>query len=242
MRRYKIIIEYDGTRYCGWQKQHESPTVEAAIEEGLSRILRREVDIYGQGRTDSGVHAEAQTAHFDFPEKLDKDELLFALMGVLPRDIAVWDLEEVAPDFHARFDATARQYRYQIVRRRRPLWKKQSAMILGELNLAVMQACASRLTGEHDFSAFTRPDRQDRAVCEVSLSEFVSEDHLLCYRIRANRFVQHMVRRLVGTMIEVGTGKKSEDEFRRMLSGEDTTLSAHGAAARGLILEKVFYE
>lgn len=243
MPRYKISVEFDGTNYSGWQKQPNSNTVEEEIEEGLAQILRQPVDIIGQGRTDSGVHAEEQVAHFDFPEQLDRDRLLYALLGVLPHDIAVWDLQEVEADFHARFDAVARRYRYQIARRPMPLLRSTSEMVLDDLNLEAMHFCAQKVKDTHNFDSFTKPDNQNPdSDCEVTHSAFTEEGPLLIYCIEANRFVRHMVRRLVGTMIEVGQGKRTTEEFANMLDKPSKQKSSHGAAAKGLILEKVRYK
>ena len=242
MPRYKVQIEYEGTHYKGWQAQPDAKTVEGEIEAGLAQVLRQPVDIVGQGRTDSGVHAEEQTAHFDFPRELNRDKLLFALLGVLPRDIAVWDLQRVDPDFHARFDAVARQYRYQIVTRPSPLREHTAAMVLEPLDHNRMQECAQMVTGKHDFSGFTKPEiAQEDARCEISLSAFDFADPMIVYRIKANRFVHHMVRRLVGTMIRVGQGKADLNEFYDLLRDSNPRQSGHGAAAKGLILEEVEY-
>lgn len=243
MPRYKILIEYNGANYCGWQKQPNGATVEEEIEKALSRILRQPVDIIGQGRTDSGVHAEGQVAHFDFPESLDRDRLLYALLGVLPHDIAVWDMREVASDFHARFDALFRRYRYQIALRSAPLLRQTSEMVLNELDLEAMHSCAQKIVGTHNFDSFTKPDNDNLgSECEVQISEFSYEEPLLIYRIQANRFVHHMVRRLVGTMIEVGKGKRTTHEFIDMLDNPSKKKNGFGAAAKGLILEKVGYK
>lgn len=243
MPRYKISIEFDGTDYSGWQKQPNSNTVEEEIEAALSRILPEPVDVIGQGRTDSGVHAEEQVAHFDFPRELDRDQLLYALLGVLPQDISVWDLREVSPDFHARFNATSRRYRYQIARRRVPLSRYTAELVPGELDFEAMQTCAQRVLGTHNFDSFTKPDNENPdSVCEVTRSALVKRKPLLIYRIEANRFVRHMVRRLVGTMIEVGQGKRTVDEFVDMIEHPSKQKNGHGAAAKGLILEKVNYE
>lgn len=243
MPRYKISVEFNGTNYSGWQKQPNSNTVEEEVEAGLAQILRQPIDIIGQGRTDSGVHAEEQVAHFDFPEQLDRDRLLYALLGVLPHDIAVWDLREVEADFHARFDATARRYRYQIARRPTPLLRFTSEMILNDLDLDAMLFCVHKIKGTHNFDSFTKPDNQNPdSVCEITSSEFTEEGPLLVYHIEANRFVRHMVRRLVGTMIEVGQGKRTTDEFANMLDKPSKDKNGHGAAAKGLILEKVRYK
>jgi tRNA pseudouridine38-40 synthase len=243
MPRYKILIEYDGTNYSGWQKQSNSNTIEEEIESALAQILRQPVDIIGQGRTDSGVHAEGQVAHFDFSEDLDRDRLLFALLGVLPHDIAVWNMEQVDEDFHARFDAISRRYRYQIALRPTPLFRSTAEMVLDELDLEAIQKCARKIRGTHNFKSFAKTDDEDPdPTCEVTRSEFSQESPLLIYHIEANRFVHHMVRRLVGTMIQVGQGKRSVEEFTDMLENPTAEKSGHGAAAKGLILEKVRYE
>ncbi|WP_138429149.1 tRNA pseudouridine(38-40) synthase TruA [Fodinibius saliphilus] len=243
MPRYKILIEFKGSRYNGWQKQPNGDTVEGCIESALQRILRQPVDIIGQGRTDSGVHAEGQVAHFDFPETLDNNRLLYALLGVLPHDIGVWDMEEVDPQFHARFDASSRQYRYQIARRPKPLLKDISEMVLDDLDIAAMKGCAQKILGIHNFDSFTKPDNENPdSTCEVMQSEFNSVEGILTYRIEANRFVRHLVRRLVGTMIQVGKGKRTVDDFFDMIDNPSKMKNGHGAAAKGLILEKVEYK
>lgn len=243
MPRYKILIEYDGTNYSGWQKQPNSKTIEEEIENALAQILQQPVDIIGQGRTDSGVHAEGQVAHFDFPVALDRDRLLFALLGVLPHDIAVWDMEEADADFHARFDAISRRYRYQIAMRPTPLFRSTAEMVLDDLDLEAMQQCAEKIIGTHNFEYFAKTDDEDSdSVSEVTRSEFTKEEPLLVYHIEAIRFVHHMVRRLVGTMIQVGLGKRTVEEFVDMLENPSGDKSGHGAAAKGLILEKVAYK
>lgn len=243
MPRYKIFIEYLGTNYSGWQKQPNSNTVEEEIENALAQILRQPVDIIGQGRTDSGVHAEEQVAHFDFPERLDFDHLLYGLLGVLPHDIAVWDLQEVDPDFHARFDAISRRYRYQILRRPSPLLRPASEMILGDLDVEAMRRCAQMINGTHNFDSFTKPDNENPdSTCEITLSKLSERKPLLMYHIEANRFVRHLVRRLVGTMLEVGQDKRTLEEFEDMLLHPAKTKNGHGASAQGLILEKVQYK
>lgn len=243
MPRYKILVEFEGTNYSGWQKQPNANSVEEEIESALSQVLRQPIDVIGQGRTDSGVHAEGQVAHFDFPEELNQEQLLFAMLGVLPRDIAIWKLEQVEPDFHARFHATARCYRYQIARRPRPLLNYTSEMVLDELNVEAMHLCAEKVKGTHNFDSFTKPDNQNpNSDCEVTVSEFIESDSLLTYRIEANRFVRHMVRRLVGTMIQVGKGDRRLGEFIDMIDHPGKEKNAHGAAAKGLILEKVSFK
>ncbi|MDR8390818.1 tRNA pseudouridine(38-40) synthase TruA [Aliifodinibius sp. S!AR15-10] len=242
MPRYKILVEYDGTDYYGWQRQPEGPTVEGEIEDALSTILREPIDIKGQGRTDSGVHAEAQVAHFDYPGELDSHRITYALLGVLPKDISVYSLEQVRDDFHARFDAKSRRYRFQIVTRPSPLLHRQAQMVLNELDLEAMLACAESILGIHDFESFTKSGpEQERTKCDIMFSEFEVRQHMIIYHIQANRFLRHLVRRLVGTMIQVGKGRKSVDEFLDILKNPTDKEGGHGAQAKGLILEKVGY-
>lgn len=242
MPRYKLLIEYDGTRYSGWQKQPNANTVEEEIEKALSRILQSPIDIIGQGRTDAGVHAEGQAAHFDYPEDLDKHRILFAMLGVLPGDIAVWEMKETDPDFHARFDGISRRYRYQVISRPSPLHNRYAEMILRDLNMDAMKRCAEILLGRHDFESFTySSDEQPSTTCEVSASDFEFGDPLITYHIEANRFVRHMVRRLIGTMLQVGQGKMTVEDFSDLLHKPSKNKSGHGASAKGLILEKVRY-
>lgn len=242
MPRYRISIEFEGTNYSGWQKQPNSNTVEEEVETALSQILQQPMDVIGQGRTDSGVHAEGQIAHFDFPDSLDRERILYALLGVLPHDIAVWDIQEVKADFHARYDALARRYRYQITRRPMPLRRSTCEMVLDELNMEAMRFCAQSVKGTHNFDSFTKPDNNNPdSTCEVRCSEFTEKEFLMIYHIEANRFVRHMVRRLVGTMIQVGKGKRTTEEFVDMLDKPSKKKNGHGVAAKGLILEKVDY-
>ena len=242
MPRYKIVIEYDGTDYSGWQRQPNSPTVEEEIEKALSQILREPIDIKGQGRTDSGVHAEAQVAHFDISRELNSGQLLYALLGVLPRDIAVYEMKEVSDDFHARFDAKSRRYRYQIMTRPGPLRRHQALMVLNELDVDAMRRCADMIHGIHNFESFTKSSAgQEHTKCDIICSEFEQNGSMLIYYIEANRFLHHMVRRLVGTILQVGKGKENVNYFEQLLHNPQKKISGHGAPARGLILEKVTY-
>jgi len=242
MARYKLSIEYEGTNYSGWQIQLNANTIEEELEKALSRILQEKIDVVGQGRTDSGVHAEAQIAHCDVNQPVDIDKLLYALLGVLPRDISVWDLEKVSGDFHARFDGKSRQYRYQIITRPSALIYRTANYIHYDLNIEAMQKCAEMILGTHDFECFSKSDKdQHDAVCTVLHSEFSRNGQLITYRIRANRFVRHLVRRLVGTMLQVGKGEQFVEDFADLLHHPDETKTSHGAAAKGLILERVEY-
>lgn len=155
----------------------------------------------------------------------------------------LWDIKGVSDNFHARFDAVFRQYCYRIARRPRPLLRDTSILILQDLDLDLMEKCARQIQGHHNFDSFTKPDNQNPgSECEVFDSRFLQTDGLLCYHIRADRFVRHLVRRLVGTMLKVGKGKCGIDEFEDLLYHPGKDKHAHGAPAKGLILKKVGYQ
>ncbi len=243
MSRYKIHIEYDGTSYSGWQTQPNESTVQDAIEAALEQILRVKVPIVAAGRTDSGVHAEDQVAHFDFDDALDTRQLLKSLYGVLPRDIAVWKLEEADDDFHARFDAVARQYRYQIITRPSPLLRSYAWEQFYDFDVELMKESIDEIYGVSDFSSFCRynPD-VNHTKCDVHKADLLSiEDTILIFRIKANRFLHHMVRSLVGTIVEIGLGKRDIESLKYLLNTPDREQVGVTAPAHALILEKVFY-
>jgi tRNA pseudouridine38-40 synthase len=242
MPRYKLLIEYDGTNYHGWQRQPNVSTIEEELEQAMSRILCEPIDLIGQGRTDSGVHSEAQAAHFDSGQCIDRGDFLYAMLGVLPRDISVWDLQQVREGFHTRFDAKSRQYRYQMITRPSPLIDRFAKRIHNDLNQNIMNKCAEMIAGTHDFRNFCKvSDPQESTVCRVEKSIFYREGHHLTYRIQANRFKHHMVRRLVGTMLQVGLGKMPLSQFHCTLEEPKNEYRSHGITAKGLVLEKVEY-
>ncbi|HLR76276.1 MAG TPA: tRNA pseudouridine(38-40) synthase TruA [Balneolaceae bacterium] len=241
-QRYKLTIEFDGTQYSGWQIQPNARTVEEEIENAFSRILQQPVDIIGQGRTDAGVHAEKQIAHVNLASEIKIDDLLYALRGVLPRDICIWKMEKVSSHFHARFDAKSRQYRYQIVTRPRPLLRSFSFFENNEIDIEVLKRCAEMSAGKHDFENFSKANKdQPDAVCTVLKSTVEQKGDLIIYRIRANRFVHHMVRRLVGTMLQAATERLDIKAFEELLNNPDTTRISTGITGKGLILEDVAY-
>lgn len=242
MQRYKLYIEFEGTHYSGWQIQPNAVTVEEEIEKAFSRILQQPVDIIGQGRTDAGVHAEMQVAHVDLTLKMGVDDLLYALRGVLPHDICVWKMEEVSNDFHARFDAKSRQYRYQILTRPRPLLRNFAVFQNNDIHIQQFKKCAEMIIGKHDFEHFSKENKdQPSAICTVLLSTVELNNHLITYRIKADRFVHNMVRRLVGTMLQAATGKLDVQDFEELLNHPETKLTSTGITGKGLILEEVTY-
>lgn len=242
MPRYKLYIEYDGSSYSGWQKQPNGSTVEEEIEKALSQRFQQPLDIIGQGRTDAGVHARGQVAHVDLPVAEKPEHLLNAFLGLLPRDIAVWKIENVAEDFHARFDAKSRSYQYRIVTRPSPLSERFAERVFEPLDWEAMKQCANLLLGTHSFESFTYSSpEQPSTECTISASEFEFDFPLITYHITANRFVRHMVRRLIGTMLQVAKGKRTISYFADLLHAPDSNKNGHGAPAKGLILQSVEY-
>jgi len=241
--RYKLTFEYDGTDFSGWQKQPDARTVESTVEKAFSTLYQQEIDVIGQGRTDAGVHARGQVAHVDLPDRFPTSRILHAMKGLLPEDVALLDVEIVPDDFHARFEAQSRSYRYQVINRPAPLMRQQAWQVNGRLDEAILQQCAELVIGEHDFVNFCIPsgDEHQTTICTISQTCWKKEGDLLIYEITGNRFLRHLVRRLVGTMVKVSVGEILVDDFNQLLLGEKTTQKGHTAPAQGLILERLEY-
>lgn len=243
MSRYKLTIEYDGTDFSGWQIQPNASTVEQTIENAFSTILQTDIDIIGQGRTDAGVHATGQTAHIDLPETVGADDLIYKANKLIGKEIQIIGIEEVADDFHARFDATGRQYEYTITKRWMPLKERYSWQLNQPINFTKLESCASILNGEFDFAGFSKFNEDNMTtLCVIQLSEFEEEGEVIRYRIRANRFLRNMVRRLVGTMVRVAQDKMTMAQFEEALTNPESNIPTFTAPAGGLVLQKVFYK
>jgi len=243
MDRWKLTFEYDGSSFKGWQKQPNQRTVEGEIEKAFSKLYQTEIDITGQGRTDAGVHAKAQTAHADLPSTFQKGELMHAMSGLLPRDIALLDAEPVPPDFHARFDAVSRTYLYFLVNRKSPLYRKYAWCCTYTLDFEILSSLAETLVGEHDFNNFCIPPNESELTtkCAIIESRWEKKDELFYYHIEGNRFLRHMVRRLVGSMVQAASKKINTKTFNTLLIGKEVSKKGHSAPAQGLYLERVSY-
>jgi len=244
MRRWKLSFEYNGSGFSGWQKQPDARTVEGEIEKALSIYYQREIDIAGQGRTDAGVHARAQIAHADLPEEEKTTNLVHALRGLLPEDVALVSMEPVNDEFHARFNATSRTYSYHLMERYSPLERDRVWCCGYNLEIPVLEKLAESVKGDHDFINFCIPGENEEQTTrsEITESHWERSDELLKYRIRGNRFLRHMVRRLVGTMVKTATGRMSENRFQELLHGKESAKKGHSAPAHGLYLESVSYK
>jgi len=245
VRTIKLTIEYDGTNYQGWQVQAKGPTVQGTIEEKLNLLTRQKVHLIGSGRTDSGVHALEQVAHFTTQSPLNTQSIRKALNSLLPPDILIKKAEEVGEDFHARKWSKSKVYEYRILNRElRSVFHQGYVWHIPQyLDLKEMKKASEHLVGEYDFSSFRSTGSLTRtSVRRVIRVEWKkSRDGLIRIEIEANGFLKQMVRAIVGTLIEVGKGKITSDEFRKILLLKDRTKAGPTAPAQGLFLKKVKY-
>ncbi len=244
MRKLKLTLEYDGTGYAGWQVQANAETVQGRVEAALRAVLKEEIRIHGAGRTDAGVHALGQVAHFETASALPAENILKGANTHLPPDIAVLEAEEVDPDFHARYSARSKIYRYRILLRevRSPLERFRALRIAPPLDPERMRAAAGLLTGRHDFAAFAAAGSSVKeTVRNLTRIEVKEEDAGLTLEFRADGFLYRMVRNITGTLLAVGKGKLSGEEVENILRSRDRTRAAPTAPAYGLYLVKVEY-
>jgi tRNA pseudouridine38-40 synthase len=240
--RYKLTLQYDGSRFFGWQKQTAERTVQGVLEAALAELNEGErVPVTGAGRTDTGVHALGQVAHFDLTTHLDTATLLRALNARLPEDLRGLELATVSADFHARYSAIARHYRYQCYSGANLLYRNQ-AWLTGELELSQLQSAAALVQGEHDFLSFSKWDAErQHHRCTVYRSEWTRDGKMIVYHIAANRFLHHMIRYLVGCMVAIAQGRFTMEAFTALLTEPRKAVKLLKAPPQGLILEKVDY-
>lgn len=243
--RYFLSLRYNGRNYCGWQRQQGQPSVQQTLEERLSMLLGRKIEVVGAGRTDTGVHAAFYVAHFDLAEPLaDPEQLLYKLNKVLPADIAVDGLKAVSDAMHARFSARSRAYRYYIEPKKNPFTAHTAWQYSVSLDLEKMNRAAEVLLTEQDFTTFAKLNSNNKTnICHVSEARWERLDNgMLCFTIRADRFLRNMVRAIVGTLVDVGRGRYSEEEFAAIVRSRDLSRSSGGAPACGLFLADVVYD
>lgn len=242
--RYFIELRYDGGAYCGWQRQPIQPSVQQTIEDGLSRILREKTDIVGAGRTDTGVNASYYVAHFDFGAPVDLPLLKYKMNMLLPDDISIDAIMPVADDAHARYDATEREYTYRIALEKDPFLRDRAWIFHLPLDMGRMNEAASILLEEEDFTSFAKLNSNNHTnICHVIHAEWEWEvaGTVMIFRIRANRFLRNMVRSIVGTLVDVGRGRYTVEQFREIVMSRDLARSSAGAPSQGLFLSDVVY-
>ena len=245
MRNLKIIIEYDGAAYHGWQRQPDDITIQQTLEEKISIITRERIRLTGSGRTDAGVHAVAQVANFKTGSKIGEVNLLRGTNSLLPGDIVIKELMEVDEGFHARYNAKTKVYLYQIFNNKYPsaLYRNYSWFIKYPLDIDLIRTAALQLIGTHDFSSFCAADSDTvnhvRKVIDVSVHK--GESCMIKFLIEADGFLRHMVRNIVGTLVDVGIGKLSPSGFLNVMEALDRRQAGVTAPPQGLFLKEVRY-
>jgi len=242
--KIKLTIEYDGTDYVGWQLQPNGVSIQQLVEQALQQLLGDEVRVHSSGRTDAGVHARGMVCHFTTERELPLSAWREGLNRFLPADISVRAAKPVAEDFHARYSATGKRYRYTILRDsvRSPLQRRTSWQVRQPLDLEAMRTAAAMFVGRHDFAAFRTSgcaaETTQREIISIDLAE---EDSLLHIDISGSGFLKNMVRMMVGTLVEIGRGKRPASDIETLLTAPENLPPALTAPAQGLCLMEVWY-
>ena len=243
MRRYFLHLAYNGTRYHGWQIQSDAISVQEELEKCLSLKLGEKVSITGCGRTDTGVHARNFYAHFDVEKEISNcEEFVYRLNIFLPDDIVIYKCWEVDNDLHARFDATSRTYHYYITQTKNPFHAHDAFYYHGRLDVGMMQEAANILFEYTDFTSFSKLHTQVKTNnCKIMEARFFRDNDLLVFEIKADRFLRNMVRAVVGTLLEVGRGKLTLEQFRNVIENKNRCSAGTSMPAHALFLEDVTY-
>jgi tRNA pseudouridine38-40 synthase len=242
MSRLLFEIAYKGTHYAGWQSQPNATSVQEVVEDALSKLLRAEIKIVGSGRTDTGVHCEQQFFHADIEKSVDAEKLLLRLNSILPKDISIQSIRPIKPEAHARYDATERTYQYRITQQKSPFLEGLALHYFKSLDIQTMNKAAALLTGEHDFECFSKVKTDvNHFKCTIKKSVWKQEGNILEFTITANRFLRGMVRAIVGTLLDVGSGKITVKEFEAIMKSKDRRKAGANVDAHGLFLVKVKY-
>lgn len=241
--RYFITFSYDGTAYHGWQIQPHSLSVQEELQKAMSILLRKPMEVVGAGRTDTGVHARKMVAHFDYDEEVDCPQLVYKLNKLLPRDIAVQQVEPVAEDMHARFSAKSRTYHYFVHMGKNPFLRSYSWQVYGNIDFELMNQAASVLMEYKDFTSFSKVNTDTKTNdCTITEAHWdrVGEDQW-CFTITANRFLRNMVRAIVGTLMEVGRGRMTIEQLRRVIDAKDRCCAGDSVPGNALFLVQLKY-
>lgn len=240
--RYFITLSYDGTAYHGWQIQPHSISVQEELHKALSTLLRQPMEVVGAGRTDTGVHARKMVAHFDYGE-LDCPQLVYKLNKILPKDIAVQQVEQVSDDMHARFSAKSRTYHYFVHLTKDPFHRAYSWQVYGEPDFDLMNRAAEVLMEYRDFTSFSKLNTDTKTNdCTISEAHWDRVgDGQWCFTISANRFLRNMVRAIVGTLLEVGRGRMTIEQLRQVIEAKDRCRAGDSVPGNALFLVEVEY-
>ncbi|MCZ8331468.1 MAG: tRNA pseudouridine(38-40) synthase TruA [Flavobacterium sp.] len=240
--RYFIKLAYKGTNYFGWQYQPDAISVQETLNKALSTLLKTNIDILGAGRTDSGVHAKEMFAHFDYETEIDIEKLVYKLNSFLPKDIAVFKIIKVHDEAHARFDATKRTYEYHIHTKKNAFKSDDSWYYSLPLDVAKMNEACKILFEYIDFECFSKTNTDVNTFnCKIFEANWQQNEDKLVFIIAADRFLRNMVRAIVGTMINIGSGKVSLNDFRQIIESKNRSKAGFSVPAHGLYLTKIEY-
>ena len=240
--RYFIRLCYNGSRYHGWQRQPNDVSVQQTLEEALQTLLRVETPVTGAGRTDAGVHAEMMVAHFDTPAAIQPDDLVQRLNALLPQDIAVHQIWQVADEAHARFDAQSRRYEYRITFQKAPFLQGMVTLMHGTLDFELMNQAAAQLLRYTDFTSFSKLHTQTHTnICHIKHAAWMRKGDTWIFSIEADRFLRNMVRAIVGTLLEVGRHKIDIEQFCKVIEQKDRQAAGTSVPAEGLYLVDIKY-
>lgn len=244
MPRYAFEIQYNGSRYFGWQRQPRQISVQEKIEQMLGRLFNAEhIPIVGCGRTDTGVHAHQAYFHVDLTEQYTLEQLHFKMNRMLPDDIAIRKVHLVSPEFHARFDAIERTYRYFLHREKNPFTQNLSLYYPQKLDLQAMNEACAHLIGKQDFTSFSKLHTDVKTnICNITFAQWTEVNTgELFFEIRADRFLRNMVRSIVGTLLEIGNGNLKPEEIKNIIAQQDRGAAKVSVAAHGLYLWQIIY-
>lgn len=241
--RYFLYFAYNGTDFHGWQRQPNAYTVQEAMEDALQLVLRSHTPLTAAGRTDTGVHAQLMVAHFDTVTPIDDyPHFCLRLNSILPPSIAVYRVQQVIPNAHARFDALSRKYEYRTTMLKDPFLAGVTTRIPSNLDFELMNRAAQRLLSQVDFASFCKVHTDVKTtICHLSQAEWIQTDGQWTFHIRADRFLRNMVRAIVGTLIDVGSGRTTLTDFEDILSAAHRTAAGMSAPAQGLFLVDITY-
>ncbi|MFZ2905854.1 MAG: tRNA pseudouridine(38-40) synthase TruA [Cyclobacteriaceae bacterium] len=242
MPRFLFEISYNGTSYNGWQSQQNATGIQEIVEHALSKLLRTEIKIVGSGRTDTGVHCEQQFFHADIEKSFDENNLVLRLNSLLPKDIAIQGILKIKREASARYDATERTYHYRITKKKNPFLEGLAWHYFKPADCKTMNKAAALLLGEHDFECFSKVKTDvNHFMCTIKKASWSEAGDRLEFTITANRFLRGMVRAIVGTLLDVGSGKISVDDFCEILKSKDRKKAGANVPAHGLYLTSVKY-
>lgn len=241
--RYFIELAYKGTNYHGWQYQPNAASVQETLNKALSMLLKTDIDIVGAGRTDTGVHAKQMFAHFDFENEIDVPHLIHKLNSFLPKDIVIFNIQKVTDEAHARFDATKRTYEYQIHTKKDAFENEDSWLYQSPLDLDKMNKACELLFKYNDFECFSKTNTDVHTFnCVIFEANWKQNGNKIVFTISADRFLRNMVRAIVGTMINIGTGKINLTDFEKIIESKDRSEAGFSVPAHGLYLTKIEYK